>query len=207
MNTICIYYNEKKIFFLANDKDFNTLPEDHSLVSLSKTKEDIFDDFLAFIDRNDSLQLVYLNKAAKKTFALFSQSFKIIEAAGGIISNSKGQRLFIFRNGKWDLPKGKLDKGETVRKAAIRECEEECGISELKIVKALPPTYHIYELKGKLVLKKTHWFEMNSGFKGKLVPQTEEGITEVIWSKKSDYSRIRKNTFPSIRDVMRSAGI
>jgi hypothetical protein len=207
MNTVCIYYNDKKIFFLSNDKDFNTLPDDNSLVSLSKTRAGIFDDFLAFVDRNDSSQLVFLQKQKQKCFNLFAENFKLIEAAGGIISNKKGQKLFIFRNGKWDLPKGKIEKGETIKKAAVRECEEECGIGELKIIKALPVTWHIYELKGKLVLKKTHWFEMKSDFGKKPVPQLEEGITKVIWAKKTDYKAIRKNTFPSVIDVMRSTGI
>src|SRR6202008_2330660 len=123
MNSICIYYNEKRIYFLANDKGLSNLPDEMSLVSVSKTQPDIFDDFLAFVGRNDNLQLVYMNRSVKRTFEKFAANFKLIEAAGGIIKNNKRERLFIFRNGKWDLPKGKLDKGETVRKAAIRECE------------------------------------------------------------------------------------
>ncbi len=207
MNITTVYFGDKKIFFLPNDEGFKHLPDDYSLLSLSKTKADIFVDFLAFLNRNDSVQLVFMNRAVKKNFALFAESFSIIEASGGLIQNDSGRYLFIFRNGKWDLPKGKIDRGETARKAAIRECEEECGISRLKIIQPLPATYHIYELKKQFILKKTHWFEMRSDFQGQLIPQTEEGITETIWAKPSDYRRICRNTYPSVLDVMHAGGL
>ena len=203
MNITTIYYNERKIFFIPNDEGFKELPDDYSLLSMSKTPLDIFDDFLAFLNRNDSTQLVYMNPSVQKTLKAFASNFKQIEAAGGLIQNSKGNYLFIFRNGKWDLPKGKIEENETARKAAIRECEEECGVTQLKITKTLAPSYHIYKLKGEFIFKKTHWFEMTSEHEAQLIPQQEEAITEVIWARKTDYPKIKKNTYPSVLDVMK----
>jgi 8-oxo-dGTP pyrophosphatase MutT (NUDIX family) len=174
---------------------------------MSKTNEDIADDFNSFISRADGNQLVFLNKNVKSTFKSFADNFKVIEAAGGLIRNQQNHYLFIYRNGKWDLPKGKLDKGETPRKAAVRECEEECGINKLKIISPLDPTFHIYEMKGKLILKKTHWYRMDSLFEGKLIPQKEEGITKVVWADAEGIKRVKKNTFMNIIDVLNSAKI
>ena len=129
--------------------------------------------------------------------------YKYIEAAGGLVLNDKGKVLMIHRLGVWDLPKGKLDKGETLRKAAIREIEEECGIGKLKIIKQLPPTYHIYTLNGKRILKKTFWFKMTSSDTKKPIPQIEENIDEVCWMSKTKLKRLNpKNTYRSILDVL-----
>ena len=130
--------------------------------------------------------------------------FKIIEAAGGIVKNSQEQILFIFRHGKWDLPKGKIEKGEAEKSAALREVEEECGISELILESKFCSTYHTYELKGKSVLKISHWYKMQ--YKGKsslLSPQTEEGITEAKWLSDSEIPEAMKNTYASIDEVMK----
>jgi 8-oxo-dGTP pyrophosphatase MutT (NUDIX family) len=146
----------------------------------------------------------FADKDSDKLFAQFKAKFRYIEAAGGLVKNNKGEYLFIFRNGKWDLPKGKLEKGETIKKCAKREVEEECGIKGLKIVKELPSTFHTYYMEEKPVLKRTYWFEMESDDVTSLIPQTEEGITEVKWVKKKDFAMVMKNTYPSIIDVIDS---
>ena len=105
------------------------------------------------------------------------------------------------------MPKGKIDKGEKPRQAAIRECEEECGITKLKITEKLPETYHIYPLKGRWVLKKTYWYKMISSHTKKLIPQKEEGITKVSWMGKKASAKIKSNTFPSVIDVLHNAGV
>ena len=132
----------------------------------------------------------------------FFSFYQLIEAAGGLVKNKKGEYLFIFRNGKWDLPKGKIEKGESVETAAIREVEEECGIGKLKIIKEIESTYHIYYLKGKEVLKRTYWFEMNCKDESALVPQLEEGITEVKWLSKNNLNQVLENTYESVKEVM-----
>ena len=109
----------------------------------------------------------------------------------------------IFRNGKWDLPKGKLEVGENIKECAIREVEEECGISGLSIVNALKDTYHTYEINGKKILKRTFWFAMNSNYKGNLIPQAEEGIIKVIWVDKQDIAEKLENSFGNINELLK----
>ncbi len=138
---------------------------------------------------------VFLKKVIK--------SNTLVEAAGGIVENDKGEFLFIYRNNKWDLPKGKLEKGESVKEGAVREVEEECGITVSKAGKKLVKTYHTYLVKGELVLKKTHWYKMEYRGKEKLIPQIEEGITEVRWFNRDHLQAIKANTFPSIMDVLK----
>lgn len=129
--------------------------------------------------------------------------YKNILAAGGVVENEMGELLIIFRHNKWDLPKGKLKKNEDKALGAIREVEEECGVSNLSVIAPLSPTYHIYELKGKLVLKKTFWYEMYCKKNQNLVPQLEEGITKVQWFKPEDLDVVFDNTYGSIAQVLK----
>jgi 8-oxo-dGTP pyrophosphatase MutT (NUDIX family) len=134
----------------------------------------------------------------------FWAMFKVIEAGGGIVQNSTGDYLFIKRLGFWDLPKGKLYKGESIEAAALREVEEECGITGLTITAPAGQTYHTYEHKGNEVLKVTHWYYMQTDFAGDLVPQTEEDITEVRWMSKEEVKAVvLKNTYPSIAELVK----
>jgi len=132
------------------------------------------------------------------------ESMKYIKAAGGLVRNEKKEYLFIFRLGKWDLPKGKLEEGEDIEDCGKREVEEECGVRIALIKKELPSTYHIYEMGDKLVLKRTYWFLMKAREGDSLKPQTEEGISEVCWVNKADFGRIRENTYPSVLDVLKT---
>jgi 8-oxo-dGTP pyrophosphatase MutT (NUDIX family) len=127
---------------------------------------------------------------------------KVIEAAGGAVKNSEGKLLLIHRRGKWDLPKGKIDKGETPELAAVREVEEECGISGLKIIRTLSPTYHTYKEGEQLILKKTYWYEMSCSDTKQLVPQTEEGITKCEWRSNDGVAEAMQNTFHSVEEVV-----
>lgn len=126
----------------------------------------------------------------------------LIEAAGGLVINEKGDYLFIYRNDKWDLPKGKIEKDEKTKVAAVREVEEECGITVSKLGDKICKTYHAYISRGEVVLKKTHWYAMKYKGNDKLKPQTEEGITDVRWFRKGHIDAIVQNTFPSILDVL-----
>ncbi|MCC8426016.1 NUDIX hydrolase [Mucilaginibacter sp. UR6-11] len=130
------------------------------------------------------------------------ESVKVIEAAGGLVKNENKDLLFIYRNDKWDLPKGKIEKGETVKDAAVREVEEECSIVVSKRGEKICKTYHVYIYKDEVVLKKTHWYKMKARGQNKLKPQREEGITDVRWFKPNDIDAILVNTFPSILDVL-----
>lgn len=132
-------------------------------------------------------------------FQSWKKGYKLIEAAGGLVSNDRGEYLFIFRKGKWDLPKGKIDKGETKEKAAVREVAEECSVPEPELGKELMTTYHVYDLKGKSVLKPTYWFEMHLEGDHKPQPQLEEDITEARWVSVEEIPSLMENTYPNIR--------
>jgi 8-oxo-dGTP pyrophosphatase MutT (NUDIX family) len=158
--------------------------------------------YTEIINKN-KIEIVFLfNENLSQLFTFYSSMFRIIEAAGGLVSNNKHEWLFIFRNGKWDLPKGKIEKKEAITHAAIREVEEECGISNLKIIKELPSTFHTYSLEEKEVLKRTYWFEMTSDDTSTLTPQIEEDITEVKWINKNNFDMVFANTYDSVKDIM-----
>lgn len=158
----------------------------------------------ALFRQQDIDEAYFLNDKLENLLTFFSSMFKIIEAAGGLVQNNEGKWLFIFRNGKWDLPKGKIEKGEKVKTAAIREVEEECGISKLQIIKELPSTYHTYFMEEKQVLKRTYWFEMSCADTSALVPQVEEGITDVQWLAPREFKKVKTNTYESILDVLKA---
>ena len=156
----------------------------------------------------------------RKVVDEFISCFTIVPAAGGIVKNEKGEILFIFRRGKWDLPKGKIegqgrrDEGrgkkseqriansEWLIAEAIREVKEETGLMEVEVIRKLQSTYHIYFEKGKQVLKETYWFEMVASGGQKLVPQTEEEITEVRWFKTDELDMVLENTFESLKSMI-----
>lgn len=129
---------------------------------------------------------------------------KGIKAAGGLVSNEENKYLFIFRKEKWDLPKGKLDQDEKTKDAAIREVQEECGVTITRCGDKICKTYHIYEMAGIPIIKKTTWFWMWADNQPNLVPQAEEDITDARWLAPGDFMLVRQNTYPLIRDVIRA---
>ena len=136
----------------------------------------------------------------------FVPAFKLITAAGGVVVRIS-KLLFIFRNEKWDLPKGKIDDGETPEQAAIREVAEECGITGHSIVRQLPSTFHIYQSPykndfGKWILKKTFWFEMSYAGVENGTPETSENITEIRWFGKEELGEIMKNTYKNLEQII-----
>lgn len=147
-------------------------------------------------------EFYFVDTDIEALFSDFKSLFKIVEAAGGRVKNEGGQILFIHRLGKWDLPKGKIEIGEDKRTAAIREVEEECGISKLEIVKQLQTTYHIYEYKGDLILKPTYWFSMTCNDDGELIPQVEENIEKAIWVDSIDFKEQLSNTYASLKTII-----
>jgi 8-oxo-dGTP pyrophosphatase MutT (NUDIX family) len=176
----------------------------NNIVNVIK-REEIEKAFLDFINSTKN-EICFNSKNLKLLPDLFCSAFKVIEAAGGIVKNKEGKYLFIFRNGYWDLPKGKLEKGEDIKSCAIREVEEECKISGLKIVNDLSTTYHIYELhKNKWALKITYWYEMFTNETKDPVPQVEEGILEAVWLSRNEIDKVLNNTYPSIFQVINEA--
>ena len=146
----------------------------------------------AVIYRTDDLKLMW------KTF---KSLFKVIKAAGGLIENPDQEVLWIYRRGSWDLPKGKIEKGEKKKEAAVREVQEETGIKEVAIVSKLPTTYHTYRLKsGKRILKKSYWYFMQAP-KQSLVAQTEEDIELAEWRSSQTFKPTRAIAYGNIMDV------
>ncbi|MDQ1769780.1 NUDIX domain-containing protein [Labilibaculum sp. A4] len=157
-------------------------------------------------DEDESKEAIFIvAEDLEQLFEHFESCFKYIEAAGGKVFNSKQQILAIYRLGKWDLPKGKVEKGELVHEAAVREVEEECGITDLKIEKELNSTYHTYWMKGKHMLKRTYWYKMSYSGSESLVPQTEEDIQEAKWLSSDNLGEFKANTYASILEVMNEA--
>lgn len=128
--------------------------------------------------------------------------FKPAPAAGGLVKNPNGEILWIFRRGKYDLPKGKLDEGETFLEAALREVEEECGLHDLKAGSLIGYTYHIYIQNENPYFKKTAWYEMftNQDF---VELQTEEDITDYCWANPNKHVELSKLTYKSLKDLLK----
>jgi ADP-ribose pyrophosphatase YjhB (NUDIX family) len=200
-NSIKIYSVDKVIYLIDNQDVFNV--REGVVLESVQTAEEMKAKYNKLMNKNNVKEIYFFNTKLTLLLDYFSSLFRIIEAAGGLVKNEKGEWLFIFRNGKWDLPKGKIEKGEAVKTAAIREVEEECGIGGLSILKELPSTYHTYFLEEKNILKRTYWFEMLCTDTSQLVPQTEEGITEVKWIASAHLKPVYDKTYDSIKEVLK----
>ncbi len=129
----------------------------------------------------------------------FTNKIPLEVAAGGVVTNKKGKVLFIYRNDKWDLPKGKLDKGESIEECALREVEEETGVKKLKIENFLQTTYHVFKRNGTYKLKEVHWYAMKTSYKGKLKGQKNEGIERVKWKGPKKIEKALQNSYINIK--------
>lgn len=127
------------------------------------------------------------------------EKIPVCKAGGGLVFNKKGEVLFILRNGKWDLPKGGIERDEEIADTAMREVEEETGVDKLEIARKLQKTYHIFKRNGKYKLKITHWFEMQTSFEGTPIPQVNEGIEKAVWLNPEQIKEALKNSYENIK--------
>ncbi|HLV46844.1 MAG TPA: NUDIX domain-containing protein [Flavobacterium sp.] len=137
----------------------------------------------------------------------FKEKITVNKAAGGLVLNAEGKMLFIHRNGKWDLPKGGVEKNEELPQTATREVEEETGARELEVERKLKKTYHVFKRNGEYRLKITHWYLMKTNYNGTLNPQTEEGIDKAVWLDKEQAEIALRNSYENIKSIFESEDI
>lgn len=197
-----IYINEKP-FIICSLDEFPNINTNSYLIIKEDDSVAFNEDFLHKLNIENGIILPSTDP--NSCFQNFTKSFKLIEAAGGLIFNTERNKiLFIYRRSKWDLPKGKIDEGESIKKAAWREVAEECGLKTHRIEDHLCDTFHIYFFKNKWILKKTYWYVMTAE-EEKLIPQAEEDITKAEWIPIAEVmGRIKGETYPMIFDILDS---
>ncbi len=198
-----IYVDEKPIYLtdkLTEQLEKKIVQSD--IIYITKKKKIDAIAILTDLKQADKKAAIVLQTDFEKLKSSFFKQFEIIEAGGGIVQNDDKAILFIFRRGKWDLPKGKLEEGETIEQCAAREIEEETGLEQLTLHKKVGETYHIYKENGKDILKISHWFYFTSAGTKKTVPQKEEDIEEVKWVSTRNIKEPMANTYKNIKDIM-----
>ena len=200
-----VFYNDRTVFFVENDH--NCIENDNTKIHYFKNKKQLKTALNIFLNNSELNCLFIVYRNIDHAFKNFTKLYKLIEAAGGLVKADNDKILVIHRRGKWDLPKGKLEKNEIPEIGAVREVEEECGIGNLEILKLLEITYHTYKLKDKNILKRTYWYEILHKGNQKPKPQTEEEITEAKWLKIDDFNEVINNTYPSIIEVLKKGEV
>jgi len=192
-----VFFNQKLILLTT---DIISPKEDSPFFYVKFTNKK----FVVQMLKSKKVKMLYLYHSKEdKLWYYFLNMFKVIEAAGGLVRNLKTNHfLFIFRNKKWDLPKGRINKNEEVQKAAIREVEEETGVENLSITKPLNTTYHIFKRNRKYRLKKTFWYLMETDYNGELTPETKEGIEKAIWIDKKLIVPLKSEMYQNINLII-----
>ena len=192
-----VFINERPIILtdsLFVESDFDLLNYKNTIIS----------EIIHKLTEGSISGIILLCADLQEAWRDFKSHFKVISASGGLVINKQLEFLFIFRGGKWDLPKGRIEKGEQIKEAALREVKEECGISKLKLGEFLITTYHIFFQNNQNRLKETHWFQMETTTKEVLIPQLEEGITIAIFKNKEDSVRALDNSDGNIHLVFKA---
>jgi 8-oxo-dGTP pyrophosphatase MutT (NUDIX family) len=202
MNWNQIYnLNPKNNIVLYLDQNIIEIKTLHARIANELIEELIPEkDIFEIIDgvKQQKLDLVIIAPQPLNVLTQFKTQIRVIQAGGGLVQNPDGHYLFIYRRGKWDLPKGKKEDNENIEECALREVEEEAGINGLHNPVHLCNTYHIYKEDNEFVLKETVWYNMQAPMQS-LTPQAEEGIKKAEWMDKSQMRRIYANTYPSIK--------
>lgn len=199
-----IYVNGVPVFLLstAEAQTYPPQPDKLSHFAAYTGKKKLLLQYLDLLDKNKQVRSVTLHAPdVESLWRDFQSCFSWIEAAGGYVTNPKGELLVFFRRGSWDLPKGKIDPGESPEQAALREVEEETGLKQLTLGPLLGHTYHTYTQGGKRMLKKTWWYRLQSA-DSTTVPQYEEDIEEIQWVTPASWLTTAHPLYGSIRDVI-----
>ena len=199
---IKIFVNESPIYITDElSTELRKKSNDNNVLFITDENEIIIDPILAAL-KTDKKEVIILVDNIDNAKAVFFTHFTNIEAAGGIVQNEKKEILFIFRRGKWDLPKGKIENNETPEISAAREIEEETGVTNLILKRKIGETYHIYEENKAMILKTSHWFYFLSNEQQDIKAQTEEDITKVKWIHTRNIKEPMANTYQNIKDIL-----
>ena len=197
-----IYINEN-VLFLADTQSVKGLDNTKArLVAPYSGKTKMLLSYIDMMEKTDRFSEIILHYHDFETLKKDTKAlFKIVKASGGVVNDGQDNILFIHRRGSWDLPKGKIDKGEKKKEAAIREVEEETGIKDIILHEKVLTTRHTYKSKsGQRCIKKTYWYTMTAPHQS-LIPQEEEDIEEAIWVAIPDISSLEGPMYRSIADV------
>lgn len=206
MSYITIYFDDKPVYLCDRlSPEIEEARHHPDTVFIDELSTAAINSLLHEINKKQFHAGIILSDNLEKLKKDFFKHFKLIQAAGGLIKNKEGEILLIFRRGKWDLPKGKLDDNESLIECAVREVQEETGLITVEAGKEISTTYHTYVQFGKHILKESHWFTMIAKNAEPLTPQTEEDITEIKWVKKDDLQQYLSNTFPTIISLLKNA--
>ena len=205
---IKIYFNDKPLFLCDQLNDeINAYAHHDDAVLIDEFSPPAVNSMIHEMRQEKVHAGIFVHKDLATLKKAFWKKFLFIQAGGGLVKNEKDQFLFMLRRGKWDLPKGKLDKGETLEQCAIREVGEETGLLTIRLDGPLLITYHTYDENGKHILKETHWYRMTAAPGQSFTPQQEEQITELRWVAAGEMTTLLRNTFPSILDVLNAASL
>lgn len=200
---IKIYFDDKPVFLCDKiDKVIDEYLHHPDAVFIDEISTPAINSLLHEIAKPEFHAGIIIDKDLNKLKKKFFKHFEVITAAGGVVTNNNSKILMIFRRGKWDLPKGKLEKGETLEQCAVREVEEETGLKNIELGEKITTTYHTYNQFGKHILKESHWYKMKVSDDKQLIPQTEEDITEIKWVDESAMEKYISNTFQTIIEVL-----
>jgi ADP-ribose pyrophosphatase YjhB (NUDIX family) len=200
---IKIYHNNRS-FYLCSDhmNVLQALSVGDSYLLYEEIDEKKIKEVIHNVDGHEETHIIIENSDLATLQTHFFSNFGFIQAAGGVVENENEEILLIFRRQHWDLPKGKLDEGESIEQCAVREIEEETGVGDLTIQQHLLNTYHTYKQNGEWILKETFWYWLRTTQTGELTPQTEEDIEKAVWIAKEKIKDILNPTYPSIVDVI-----
>ena len=191
-----VFFNQKPLILTNKIQDFsNTEP----LLFIKYTS---VTQIIKALKSSKNSKVFLYHKDIDKLWKGFKKKFPIVEAAGGLVRRTDNKLLFIFRNNKWDLPKGGVEKKELIIDAAKREVTEETGVSDIIVEKKISETYHIFKKGKRFRLKKTYWFKMSTTYMGKTNPQTEEGIEKTKWVSNKNIEDILNDAFENIRIIV-----
>lgn len=195
-----IIFNKKSKILIAKSSQVTETDDFQNIITCDNENFKQVDFSSLFNDENTKNTLFLCDKISEEeVFAFSTQSLYHVFAAGGIIENENKELLFMWRNNCWDLPKGHCEQGESFETAAKREVMEETGITRLFIENFFDITYHTYHMHNRQELKHTYWYKMNSSHLENLIPQTQEGISKVLWVKRDSLTSVLANTYPNIK--------